>query len=1241
MVAILILASVHWSGWKMTSAAGTEFYYIDASYDAVTNSVKTERRLCENPISLEDNATYLDGTSGEAWYMVSKDIASTERVQVSGDVKLILQDGMNWCATQGIDIADNGSLTIYGQEKQTGTILAQSGEESSVSVIECNDKSSLVINGGTYDLTTGYKSKGAGIGSGFASSKIEINGGMVDVETGYKSFGAGIGSRMFCSAGKIAIHGGKVKVMQGAESSGAGIGAGEVGDEGNIWITGGDIEIRAKTRTSGSGIGLASARTTSVRGSITIEGGNIFVMTGVDTSYGAGIGATGSGFKTEDDIRISGGNIKVVVNGNGLGINPGGRKKYDFEYGTLNISGGTVEIIKSQSATGRIIGTDEEILDDPDSINTTGMEVVKAGYDASSASETMYHEYTMRKEALNQNYLLMRKCDHDRVSSLEGNTMQWGRCILCDDASVGKCQVEIVPNNPHITYGEQAELQAVVKTVSGDVITDGVEINWIQEASEKILGTGNCYKIEEIQPAGKYAYLAEIHYQGAKVQKHLVVTIDKKVPCADDFAYEEEPNAIYDKTAPKVKVTVKEGITGMGEYSVLYKRDGEIVENPVDVGEYEVYVRVKEGDNYTAAKEDLKIGMYTCGKAIPEIGTVSVEGTVYDSTSPKKVTLTRTNETIPGELTLTADSFEQASEGDYEYVFTPKDQNNYRIVTGTVRIKVEKDYVMSIHTNGAPEKTDYIYGEEFSCNGLQVIAEYASGLKRDVTKQVIAGKLKAGDTKVLLSYHTEDGTKSCLYTGITVSKAEIPNLVPEDIETENDIKIAEEAFIKCYGEDSLWKLQEADRKKHLSAGDFLSVLVIYQGTDADNYKVKTKEIQIYRKPCVEDKTIRYSGEGEYAPKRDQAGKGHTECQLCGDILHDNIYVAASEHNYAKVRYVWSEDKFQCTAIRSCQVVGCGAEEKETVYSRYAVTVEPSCEKAGKGTYTATFKNSEFLEQVVETVVPAKGHQEATSAWSSDAFYHWRECQNVCQYRLQESPHQFVWVTDYAPTENAEGRKHEECSVCGFQKAGVVIEKLPMVKQEETTQAEVETTQTEITEEDDNELGEQKKKKSDSGKNKKKQDEKKAGKDSVGISKLDDRYKIIDNRSSKKDLEYRSSKDNKKEKIVVPDQIKEKGKTYNVTAIGNGAFSKKHYKHIILGKKITTIGSKAFYKCKNLKSITIRSTGIKKSQIAKNAFAGIGKEVIIYVPKEKLKSYKKMFYAKGLNKKVKIDAYQEK
>ena len=107
-------------------------------------------------------------------------------------------------------------------------------------------------------------------------------------------------------------------------------------------------------------------------------------------------------------------------------------------------------------------------------------------------------------------------------------------------------------------------------------------------------------------------------------------------------------------------------------------------------------------------------------------------------------------------------------------------------------------------------------------------------------------------------------------------------------------------------------------------------------------------------------------------------------------------------------------------------------------------------------------------------------------------------------------------------------------------------------------------------------------------------------------------------------------------VVVPDTVVVNGMTYKVTSIEKKAFgTAKKIKTIILGKNVKSIKKDAFAGCKTLRKIVVKTKKLTKKTVAKKAFRGVRKNVRIVVPKKKKQVYRKLFYQRGLNKKVKI------
>lgn len=154
-----------------------------------------------------------------------------------------------------------------------------------------------------------------------------------------------------------------------------------------------------------------------------------------------------------------------------------------------------------------------------------------------------------------------------------------------------------------------------------------------------------------------------------------------------------------------------------------------------------------------------------------------------------------------------------------------------------------------------------------------------------------------------------------------------------------------------------------------------------------------------------------------------------------------------------------------------------------------------------------------------------------------------------------------------------------------------------------------------------------------------------------------KYKVTD--AAKKTVEYTASTQKKAKKVTVPASVKINGVSYKVTSVAKNAFAKntsvttitignnvtsiganafsdcKKLTSVTVGKNVKSIGKKAFYNCKKLKTITIKSTKLTKKNVGAQAFKNVNVKAKVKVPKSMVKSYKKLFVSKGLNKKVKI------
>lgn len=317
----------------------------------------------------------------------------------------------------------------------------------------------------------------------------------------------------------------------------------------------------------------------------------------------------------------------------------------------------------------------------------------------------------------------------------------------------------------------------------------------------------------------------------------------------------------------------------------------------------------------------------------------------------------------------------------------------------------------------------------------------------------------------------------------------------------------------------------------------------------------------------------------------------------------SIYSNADGHHYGAPQYTWSESDMSCTARRICE--GCKKEENEPVTATYTEEAA-GCETSGKRDYRAEFANPAFEVQTKTVILNPLGHDTTDAVWSKDEKVHWKECKNECGKKLEQAEHTFKTVIDRQATESTEGSSHEECSVCGYQKAAVVI---PVTGKEETTNEQPSNTNT-LT------IGQ------------------------VVVNQADGAsYTIKKNTDNAYEVEYKAPKNKKQTKIAVPDSIKINGATYKVTSIAKSAFkNNKKLKTVTIGKNVSKIGKNVFSGCKKLKTITIKSTKLKAKTLSKSTFKGIKKATTVKVPKKKLSAYKKLFKSRGLSSKIKVKAY---
>ena len=303
---------------------------------------------------------------------------------------------------------------------------------------------------------------------------------------------------------------------------------------------------------------------------------------------------------------------------------------------------------------------------------------------------------------------------------------------------------------------------------------------------------------------------------------------------------------------------------------------------------------------------------------------------------------------------------------------------------------------------------------------------------------------------------------------------------------------------------------------------------------------------------------------------------------------------------------------------------CAKDEAHTVYAyaneqkqeSYDYTLqevkakEPKCTEAGNKAYYKCsvcgklYTDQEGTNEVSANtvVVPAKGHS-------------------------------FTWIIDREATEQAEGSRHEECSICHEKKAAVAIPKLPSSTQPSESPSGS-PSQKPSEQPSQKPSGSPSQKPSGSPSQQPGQDIKVPVK-GTKLTAKGASYQVTSAAEKNPTVVYKGSK-KQKASVTIPDTVTIDKVTYKVTSIAANAFkNNKKLKKVVIGKNVTKIGKKAFYGCSKLKKITVKTTKLTKKNVGRQAFKGIHKKAAFKVPKKKISSYRKVFRARGAAKTTKV------
>lgn len=120
----------------------------------------------------------------------------------------------------------------------------------------------------------------------------------------------------------------------------------------------------------------------------------------------------------------------------------------------------------------------------------------------------------------------------------------------------------------------------------------------------------------------------------------------------------------------------------------------------------------------------------------------------------------------------------------------------------------------------------------------------------------------------------------------------------------------------------------------------------------------------------------------------------------------------------------------------------------------------------------------------------------------------------------------------------------------------------------------------------------------------------------------------------KTVEYVRSTRKNVSKITIPAKVKLKGQNYKVTAIAQNAMkNSKKLSYVIIGKNVKKIGKKAFYGCKKLRYIYVKSKKLTAKNIGKQAFGNGYNSPRVKSAKSVWRRYARTFPSRGLSKRA--------
>ena len=266
---------------------------------------------------------------------------------------------------------------------------------------------------------------------------------------------------------------------------------------------------------------------------------------------------------------------------------------------------------------------------------------------------------------------------------------------------------------------------------------------------------------------------------------------------------------------------------------------------------------------------------------------------------------------------------------DYDVIFTPDDQKHYNSVRGTIQLNVSKADVEVVELPAASGITygdnlakAVISGGRVSFDGIdQVEIPGTFAWKDDSIKPFVSDSDNTLYTVVFTPADSVNYNTAEIEITVNVSKATMPNLL---LSVDNTHKTV--GSIALPGD---WTWLDADTSTVIKAGGSVVATAVYAGDDKENYDSTELKVTIYRAPCSDGKTVKYTLKGEKAPTCTKAGTGHTECSICGDVMSTGVYVKELGHKWNSGR-VTKKPTYTATGVKTFTCTVCKATKTGSI-----------------------------------------------------------------------------------------------------------------------------------------------------------------------------------------------------------------------------------------------------------------------------------------------------------------------